>query len=718
MEDLNSAIAKIANYLKMPIQGVFFVAFDRPEDLSFIIRETSGCKKIHLSQYCHGDSTPDMDKFWQDIIHCQENMLILGLGEYVALIGDTHYLDRLWSMNSNSRKIILPVWNGYEAIRKYQEQSAYRPFAENVLFMPQGRNYWKFKKFLLPNQVECVDFKALLEKLENGCDREITVATRVNLKKEWGSEIASSYQLYCEQNPGTRVAESLFSEEQWQQIVSGADKATFFGALNLLALKENGTDNSYLAIVLDKTDSHAVFKKNFIELFLEMNPAEANFGTIAADRRKLLTNMDGGDMEAFLLQLQRYSGPDKLSWLSDTTIQEKFEIIKAIRNNRPENLESVYKDLALYMEKYVFPGEDIPGLHATLGQYFNEYKSAKLGNTIPENFLEKVIENSLAKSFLTLETRWSILEKLDDGKTMLFWVDALGCEFLAFIKALADENGLVMDVRTARAELPSITSMNNGFFANWTGPKEPKIEELDNIKHGKSVLLPASELKDFPLHLALELDAVRKVVLHIARLLSAGDISRVVLTSDHGATRLAVISGDEAVWEMPEPGRHSGRCCKETEAGSYKPACAVKDNQWYALADYSRFKGGHASSVEVHGGATLEEVVVPVITFALCKALPVIIQKQPFEIRLKPRDKSITIGIHSNMPLTQPEVHFANAIYPMRGGDEKLDYFADIPVSATGQTNEARVYDAGTRLEPPLRFTVIKGMKSKSLDDF
>ena len=35
------------------------------------------------------------------------------------------------------------------------------------------------------------------------------------------------------------------------------------------------------------------------------------------------------------------------------------------------------------------------------------------------------------------------------------------------------------------------------------------------------------------------------------------------------------------------------------------------------LADYGRFKGSRAANVEVHGGASLEEVVVPIIELSL-----------------------------------------------------------------------------------------------------
>ena len=35
------------------------------------------------------------------------------------------------------------------------------------------------------------------------------------------------------------------------------------------------------------------------------------------------------------------------------------------------------------------------------------------------------------------------------------------------------------------------------------------------------------------------------------------------------------------------------------------------------LSDYGRFKGSRKANVEVHGGASLEEVIVPIITLTL-----------------------------------------------------------------------------------------------------
>jgi hypothetical protein len=58
------------------------------------------------------------------------------------------------------------------------------------------------------------------------------------------------------------------------------------------------------------------------------------------------------------------------------------------------------------------------------------------------------------------------------------------------------------------------------------------------------------------------------------------------------------------------------RCCPCSEA-DVKSEYATQENGFWVLANYDRFKGGRKASVEVHGGATLEEVVVPLIEVEL-----------------------------------------------------------------------------------------------------
>ena len=75
---------------------------------------------------------------------------------------------------------------------------------------------------------------------------------------------------------------------------------------------------------------------------------------------------------------------------------------------------------------------------------------------------------------------------------------------------------------------------------------------------------------------------------------------------------------------------HSGRCCPISEFDE-KPDCASKEQDYWVLANYDRFKGGRKANVEVHGGATLEEALVPIILIELDdkSSKPEIINRTP-----------------------------------------------------------------------------------------
>ena len=71
----------------------------------------------------------------------------------------------------------------------------------------------------------------------------------------------------------------------------------------------------------------------------------------------------------------------------------------------------------------------------------------------------------------------------------------------------------------------------------------------------------------------------------------------------------------EEKYETDTRGEHSGRCCKKFD--NYDLKFSTEENGFIVLANYGRFRGSRAANVEVHGGASLEEVVVPVIELTL-----------------------------------------------------------------------------------------------------
>ena len=114
-----------------------------------------------------------------------------------------------------------------------------------------------------------------------------------------------------------------------------------------------------------------------------------------------------------------------------------------------------------------------------------------------------------------------------------------------------------------------------------------------------------------------EIAVIEKAINFAATKLAMRECKSFVIASDHGASRLAVIKRQEEKYSTETGGEHSGRCCKVFD-GCDLTNC-VEEKGYLVLTDYGRFKGSRAANVEVHGGASLEEVLVPIVTLKLKK---------------------------------------------------------------------------------------------------
>lgn len=333
--------------------------------------------------------------------------------------------------------------------------------------------------------------------------------------------------------------------------------------------------------------------------------------------------------------------------LTDTTLVEREEIIAEIaQHGMPKDLECLYPDLALYLKKYNFTGDALDDL---LTQYFDEYKQLKIRNELNESFLEKVDQLALKRLYNRLRNRDEIVGSIDTREAFLCWIDALGVEYLGYIVETAKQKGLAVSVNVGRANLPTITSINKAFYDNWPGEHKRKIDELDDIKHHENGGYKYGPSNAYPIHLAKELMVLSDVINEAATDLGLRKYDKYVIASDHGASRLAVLRKKEEKYETDTQGIHSGRCCKYFEASELP--FATEENGYLVLADYGRFKGSRAANVEVHGGASLEEVVVPVITLSLRDASIVI--KIVDEVVKADYKTGISINVFVNKAINQ-----------------------------------------------------------------
>ena len=145
---------------------------------------------------------------------------------------------------------------------------------------------------------------------------------------------------------------------------------------------------------------------------------------------------------------------------------------------------------------------------------------------------------------------------------------------------------------------------------------------------------------------------------------------------------------------MTTKGEHSGRCCPESEIDE-KPDCATAENGYWVLANYDRFKGGRKASVEVHGGASLEEVLVPVIELSLRDASIEITCLT--KVAYASYEETPEIELFSTSHLANVTVRLNGRVYEARKVDENRHIVRFDGVTKAG-TYTCEVYEKDDRI--------------------
>ncbi len=384
----------------------------------------------------------------------------------------------------------------------------------------------------------------------------------------------------------------------------------------MLYLKLNAAQlqNSYLKLVVDDTRNFEDFKTNLMVKITELSHKDRHFRQMYDERKKLLRNFPEEDIAVFV-KANEVDSEESIYRLTDNTLLEKKAAVKWVAGNGfHEAISYVYPALDTYLKKYIF---DCPVLAEELTEYFDVYKKQKVLNHISDEFIQLVEKYASGIAYAHLPTRDNAIKAIaDKDSTYLYWIDALGVEYLAYITALAKKKGLSIHTDIARSDLPTITTKNKQFYKTWTGGKKYKEEQLDNIKHKEKGGYFFTDDED-PIHIPAELEVIEKALNTASMELGMHHCKSFVIASDHGASRLAVIKKQEVPYDTDTKGEHSGRCCRAFDGCDvpYK----FEENGFIILSDYGRFRGSRPANVEVHGGASLEEVVVPVITLTLRK---------------------------------------------------------------------------------------------------
>lgn len=311
---------------------------------------------------------------------------------------------------------------------------------------------------------------------------------------------------------------------------------------------------------------------------------------------------------------------ERLNYLSAKDSKERIYILHLIGQwlradaeavHNCERLKEIYPSLLAYLD------DDYPD--EALNSYFRKYRFYKLTNTLPQDEEQYFNDFDVDDYYF----RYTFLADTVDDQTCVLWIDALGAEWAPLLKwALSVAcDGNVVTIKIAKAQLPSETCFNE----QWKQMTLPyyKYDKLDKLAH-KGVI----DDKDYYACIEEQLRFVFDITEKVNTLLK--EYSRIVVTGDHGTSRLA------ARFFHKNDGLHAskhvsvgshGRFCKVSSDYEYvlPTQRIVKEDgeMYYVFANYDHYsKSGFATGAdddnptygEIHGGASPEEVLVPVIT--------------------------------------------------------------------------------------------------------
>lgn len=666
-------IKKIEKYLGKSNVGALVIDVQNSADLSAIETHfnVSGNTFIPTADYCNTDEFPRIDTLLDVLARKDENLFLTGLSSFLKLQGEEE-------LHSELSNILAMTITGHVVVLTYQCKLYLNfsdPRLEGRICIVDGseENKPKFvfaiRELPLPDGVISING---IHEIADAAEKKNTDTIYVKTSKQKKafprslyaiSDLRKALEVLIQKDAATAVLkESYGTDAQWNYALNKFKaKKTWveimtsefgniktldlvipnYGGFNpdkkwlfFIALKLYGAKNNWcLDTAAARANSFKDLVKQVYRCILEVEPTDKNYTNYYTARKSLLNALENPLDEVIdFCKIVKSKEQNALYYLTDNTQQEKELIfflldkygLEYSREDLESILKTVYPNLYAYLLPYRFK-------NVLLDEYFQTYKYEKIINKVLPEFEAIVAEQAEKRDYNSiLEPRASMIEAIDKSGSQLYFVDAMGVEYLGFIMSLCRKKGLMANVTVCRCELPSITSRNKEFIDSFSDVGLPvvSVKDLDDIKHHGKDNYDYQQTK-LPIHLVRELEIIEEVLDKIKAKFSSGSIEKAILISDHGASRLAVIHETENMWEMASKGEHSGRCCLKSEV-DIQPDFATDADDFWALANYDRFKGGRKANVEVHGGATLEEVTVPIIEITYISG--------PIEIRIIPMD--------------------------------------------------------------------------------
>lgn len=304
----------------------------------------------------------------------------------------------------------------------------------------------------------------------------------------------------------------------------------------------------------------------------------------------------------------------KMKLLSGRTHGERAKIIELLSREINSGkriadfktlLSRKFPDLLSYLDSSHYLPEN-------LGAYIAQYKQLKIKDEFSRDFSDKAAEIN----FFEFDTRSQILGEIKNSRDAYYlWIDGLGVEWIdLLVQKIAEETKSLSDpvVSIGAAVLPTETATNMACADKET--VSLKLENLDSLGHIKD----RSDCNYFSI-IDKQISLIASIAHDTAQIAGKYPDKDIVITSDHGMSRMAA-KGFHAVEGVtaPKAGKvcSLGRYCEFPSEGAVPDiSYTVKRDKFLAFKTHAHFSVGGYAPGEIHGGASPEEILVPVIHY-------------------------------------------------------------------------------------------------------
>ena len=372
----------------------------------------------------------------------------------------------------------------------------------------------------------------------------------------------------------------------------------------------------YVARCAKASSSSEEFVTKIYELILSCTE-EKNFDELCAERRNFLRVMKTLPPQIFIERIRQSDKKIALKILTSNSHVERLLIFETLQKILPNKFEEIDEAQKILQENfpalanYLSNAEEYSTAEQT--EYFRQYRWLKVTNCLTQNFLAmvKTIAQQKSDNIFALPSRNEIVNEEYSSNAAIFFVDGLGAEYLNFLAAdfSALKEKFLVRYKIGRCELPSTTEVNKDFLRGRNVVAD--LRELDTLKH---------DSRAYPENILSELDFLSALKEKVLQGLEVYE--KIILSADHGTSRLAVIvrqkNFDQFVPKAFPSGKRkvykSGRFADARSDDEKKFQTAIEYDDKIIFADYSRFVQKGTTGSEIHGGATLEEILVPVVS--------------------------------------------------------------------------------------------------------